>query len=120
MQLNSLTSQLLGLTPTPPGTPPSYMTPAAPKKAGMLGIDPMTWLQIAGAMALAEIRDFSPEVKIVLTQIRAEPSERGRLARALLEKSEVESLYTTPTQPVTPVPAAQPPGRASAGGARAR
>ena len=65
--------------------------------------------QVAGAVALAEIRDFNPDVKKVLSQIRAEPSERGRLARVLLEKSEVEAIYAggtpltaTPVKPAVP------------------
>ena len=62
--------------------------------------------QVEGALALAEIRDFGPEVKQVLQKIRAEPTPRGRLARALLEKSEVESIYAGAqgATPVTAVP----------------
>ena len=49
--------------------------------------------KVEGAIALAEIRDFNPDVKAVLQQIRDEPTPRGRLARALLEKNEVEQIY---------------------------
>lgn len=47
-------------------------------------------LQVEGALALAEIRDFSPDVKKVLHQIRDEPTDRGRLASALLSRHEYE------------------------------
>jgi carboxyl-terminal processing protease len=60
--------------------------------------------KVEGALALAEIRDFGPEVKTVLQSIRAEPTPRGRLARALLERSEVESIYAG-AQGATPVAA---------------
>lgn len=65
--------------------------------------------KVEGALALAQIRDFNPDVKSVLHRIRDEPTTRGRLARALLEASEVEQMYAgarsaTPVtaQPVKP------------------
>jgi carboxyl-terminal processing protease len=58
--------------------------------------------KVEGALALAEIRDFGPEVKSVLQSIRAEPTPRGRLARALLEKAEMEAIFSN-AQGATPV-----------------
>jgi carboxyl-terminal processing protease len=62
--------------------------------------------KVEGALALAEIRDFGPEVKAVLQSIRAEPTPRGRLARALLEKAEVEAIFAGAqgATPVAPAP----------------
>lgn len=70
--------------------------------------------RVEGALALAEIRDFNPDVKIVLAQIRNEPTSRGRLARALLEKSEVEEMFAGArgTAPVTAQPV-EPPASSS-------
>ena len=45
-------------------------------------------IQVAGAVALAEVGDFGEHVRAVLQRIRDEPTERGRLADALLSKSE--------------------------------
>ncbi len=61
--------------------------------------------RVEGAIAMAEIRDFSAEVKILLTQIRDEPTPRGRLARALLEKNDVEQMFHA----VKPAPASSEP-----------
>lgn len=60
-------------------------------------------LRIAGALALAEVRDFSEEVRAVLERIRFEPTYRGRLADALLEKDDTERMA------VASVPRATPP-----------
>jgi carboxyl-terminal processing protease len=68
--------------------------------------------RVEGALALAEIRDFSPEVKAVLQQLRGEPTPRGRIAKALLTAQETESLL--PHSP--PVAAAPKPPAASGGG----
>jgi C-terminal peptidase prc len=62
--------------------------------------------RVEGALALAEIRDFGPEVKAVLQQLRGEPTPRGRIARALLTAQETESLL--------------PHGAASPGGGSAK
>ena len=43
-------------------------------------------IRIEGALALAEVGDFSPGVQEVLQLVRVEPTERGRLASVLLEK----------------------------------
>lgn len=45
-------------------------------------------IRVAGAIALAEVGDFGEHVRAVLQQIRDEPTDRGRLADALLSKSE--------------------------------
>jgi C-terminal peptidase prc len=60
--------------------------------------------RVEGALALAEIRDFSPEVKTVLQALRGEPTPRGRIAKALLTAQETESLLPR-TPPAAPAPA---------------
>ncbi|MEQ8765528.1 MAG: S41 family peptidase [Planctomycetota bacterium] len=54
--------------------------------------------RIAGAIALAEIGDMT-EARILLKRIENEPSDRGRLARSLLEgeqhRRQLERLYMT-------------------------
>ncbi len=45
-------------------------------------------IKVAGAIALAEVGDFGEHVRAVLQRIRDEPTGRGRLADALLSKSE--------------------------------
>ena len=45
-------------------------------------------IRVSGAIALAEVGDFGEHVRAVLQRIRDEPTERGRLADALLSKSE--------------------------------
>lgn len=70
-------------------------------------------LRIEGALALAEIGDFGPDVTAALTPLRSEPTERGRLARALLEKDEWSRIPKPPApKPATstttaPAPAGQ-------------
>jgi carboxyl-terminal processing protease len=68
--------------------------------------------RVEGALALAEIRDFNPEVKVVLQSLRTEPTARGRIAHALLTAQETESLL--PRNPEAP---AGRPAPAAAGGA---
>lgn len=49
-------------------------------------------LRVEGALALGEIRDFSEEVRAILERVRYEPTYRGRLADALLEKDDMERM----------------------------
>lgn len=69
-------------------------------------------LRVEGALAMAEIGDFNPDVSAVLQQIRNEPTERGRLARALLEKDAWERVKTAAAAgaPAAPAGAAQSAG----------
>lgn len=67
-------------------------------------------LRVEGALALAEIGDFGPDVEAVLQQIRTEPTERGRLSRALLEKDEWVRMRTaTPAAPAVQAGASAAP-----------
>jgi carboxyl-terminal processing protease len=70
-------------------------------------------IQVAGAIALAEVGDFGEHVRAVLQQIRDEPTERGRLADALLSKSEwvriTETAREAPTEPEVADPAPSVP-----------
>ncbi|MCG3132964.1 MAG: hypothetical protein HMLKMBBP_00050 [Planctomycetes bacterium] len=68
-------------------------------------------LQVEGALALAETGDSSPEVTAVLHRIRHEPTPRGRLARALLEKAEWQRVppIAPPTAPAAPANGAGTP-----------
>ncbi len=74
-------------------------------------------VRIVGATASAEIGDFNSDVKQVLESIRSEPTPRGRLARALLDKHDFEDLFVgasksppaqIPAPPATTTPAPAP------------
>lgn len=64
--------------------------------------------RVEGALALAEIRDFNPDVKAVLQQLRGEPTPRGRIARALLDAHATEEMFVAApvAAPVAPKAAA--------------
>ncbi len=66
-------------------------------------------LQVAGALAMAEVGDTGTDVSGVLQRIRREPTERGRLAEALLAKAEWMRIHTA----VEEVPAPTPPAEAT-------
>jgi carboxyl-terminal processing protease len=61
-------------------------------------------IRIEGALALAEVGDFSPGVQEVLQMVRVEPTDRGRLASVLLEKEAWDKARSV-------APAAQPTAR---------
>lgn len=67
--------------------------------------------KVEGATASAEIGDFNNDVKAVLNKIRDEPTPRGRLADALLDRHEFEELFVG-AKSATPVVAtpAKPAG----------
>ncbi|MBL7223894.1 MAG: PDZ domain-containing protein [Candidatus Brocadiae bacterium] len=50
----------------------------------------------ACALALAEIDDFAPPVDAILKELQDEPSNRGRLARALLQVNTLRTLLIRP------------------------
>ncbi len=61
-------------------------------------------IQVAGAIALAEVGDFGEHVRAVLQRIRDEPTGRGRLADALLTQSEWVRITETAREAATREP----------------